>query len=173
MAEAGTAVSRTRPFRLIVVLTDGRISKRFLVLTWRPDGIYLATLDERYGALHTSYHQDGTFHFRAPRVPGPDPPSIKRPAFTEVRGFFQLHFASFGTTRPQLERLSDLQAEDRPERLVPVDLHQLPGRLSCSVFILEPGYDGPPPPKLGNLIHEALISETMPWILLHVYAGPP
>lgn len=57
-----------------MTVSEGRITKKFLAITHRPSGIYLAVYDRKYGGAHVSYHTDGRVHFKAEGIPGPDPP---------------------------------------------------------------------------------------------------
>lgn len=161
------------PLELLIAVTDGQVSKKFLTLARRRSGIYLATFMERFGGVHTSYHADGSYFFRGERIPGPDPPSVTRPALRDIRGCMQMSYASFGVPPEEFARLPLLLDSDRFDQTIRLDLEQVARRLSLSIYLLEPGYEGIRPSLPGCLLQSELLRDEHPWILIDLYSGHP
>jgi hypothetical protein len=51
------------PFTILWVVTNGEIRRKFLWVTIRKSGIYVA--DGGPDNFHTSYHTDGRFHWKS------------------------------------------------------------------------------------------------------------
>ena len=156
---------------LLIAVTDGRVSKKFLTLARRRTGIYVATFMERFGGVHTSYHTDGSYFFRGERIPGPDPPVVTRPPLSDIRGCVQMSYASFGIPPEEFARLPLLLGDDRFDQTIKLEVGQLAGRLSLSIYLLEAGYDGIRPSLPGTLLGSELLRDEHPWILIDLYSG--
>lgn len=156
---------------LLIAVSDGQLSKKFLTLARRRTGIYLATFMERFGGVHTSYHADGSYFFRGERIPGPDPPPVRRPALRDIRGCIQMSYASFGISPEEFVRLPLLLNNDCFDQTIRLELQQLAGRLSLSIYLLEAGYNGIRPSIPGALLRSELLRDEHPWILIDLYSG--
>ena len=168
---SGNPQAYVRRYELYITVADGQSIKKFLVLTRRATGIYLATFYKQMGQLHTSYHEDGTSHFRAPGAPGPDPPDMKKLPLAKVRGSTQMCYAVFPITLDQFDQLPPLTPDDYPDCQLSLNLADLNDQLDLSIWIMEVDFSGPKPLQLRKeLILEKQITETTPWLFLHLYA---
>jgi len=159
------------PFELVVAVVNGNAEKRFLSLARRRTGIYLATFQERFGGAHMSYHNDGSYFFRAERIEGPDPPVQMRPPLANFRGLMQVTYFSVGIPQAEFDRLPLLADAGGYDRVVRLDINALRGRLGASIYLMEPAHGGPQPRLPGDLVHTELMDDDAPWIRVDLYAG--
>lgn len=155
----------------IVVRQDAR-AKKWLIVSRRRDGIYLAVFDRRFGGMHVSYHDDGRVNFRAEKVPGPDPPPMSMVPLRSIETYVVYPYLSMPLSDEQLERLPDVTAGDAFDFHIAVERSEFRGRISCRLYLLRPGYAErvPLPFPAEKLLVERVIRETNPWILVQVLA---
>jgi len=64
-----------------------------------------------------------------------------------------------------------LLEDDRFDQTIKLEVGQLAGRLSFSVYLLEAGYDGIRRSLPGTLLGSELLRDEHPWILIDLFSG--
>lgn len=154
------------PLEVLVALEANGRRKKFLTLARRRTGIYFAMHIGRWGGVHTSYHNDGSYFFRAQRIEGPDPPPMMRTPLNQIQGEVQMGY----WTAPaigEFDRLPELSDEHTFSAVLTISLVDLNARLDASIHLIEPGHEQAPPAFPGKqLLVDRVFMDAHPWIRL-------
>jgi len=153
------------PFKILWVVTNGEIRRNFLWVTVRKTGIYVA-----FGGplpAHTSYHTDGTFHWK---VKGQKVHSEARPPLRDI-GEPQLIQSATAVISDHVLSGFDLSTfGDEPvDRVVYLDNRVLPDAISYHVWAVPPFRHGAVPLFAHEPAHIHIITHTNPWIQVVIY----
>jgi hypothetical protein len=154
------------PFKILWVVTNGCVQRNFLWVTIRSTGIYVA-----FGGpvgVHTSYHSDGTFHWKTddgytidlqPKPPLPDilEPILIQSATSIIRD-------------DVLDQFELTNFTDQPvDRVIYLDNRMLPEAIYYHVWVVPPFRHGDVPLMTEHPAHLHLITHTNPWIEVIIY----
>jgi hypothetical protein len=153
------------PFKILWVITNGVFLRNFIWVKVLKTGIYVALGVP--GGSHTSYHTDGTFHWKTNgrtvlkdrRHPLPD---IPEPVLIQN-----------GTTSLDNETLDGFELTEfgnQPvDRVVYLDNRMLPDWVWHQVWAVPPFRHGDVPLLTDHPAHIHLITHTNPWIQVVIY----
>ncbi len=156
-----------QPFKILWVVTNGRVQRNFLWLTIRGTGIYVA-----FGGpvgVHTSYHSDGTFHWKTDD--GNTTIDLKpKPALPDIPGPILVQSATGVIRDDALNRFELTNFTDQPvDRVIYLDNRMLPEAIYYHVWVVPPFRHGDVPLMTEHPAHLHLITHTNPWIEVIIY----
>jgi hypothetical protein len=153
------------PFSMLWVVTNGVVRRKFLWVTVRKTGIYVAHAGP--DSFHTSYHTDGTVHWKSKKhrlSVGARPPL---PAITEP---VLVQNASTAITDEALERFQLARFEDQTaDTVIYLDNRMLPDWLYYQVWAVPPFRHSQIPLMTDQPAHIHLVTHTYPWIGVVIY----
>jgi len=157
------------PFKILWVITNGTTRRNFLWITLRKTGIYVAFGGPNH--MHTSYHTDGSFHWKADnhvvelgqRPPLPD---IPKPVLIQS--------ATTVVTDETLDRFDLASFEDGPvDRVIYLDNRMLPEALQYEVWAVPPFKHGTVPLMTEYPAQIHIATHTIPWLKVIIYEQGP
>ena len=153
------------PFQLLWVITNGTIQRKFLWITIRKTGIYVAFGGP--GNIHTSYHTDGQFHWKLNDIIqdlGRKPPLPRIPEPILIQN------ATTVISNDALERFQLTSFDDSPvNSLVYMDNRMLPNAVNYHIWAVPPFKHGDVPLMIDSPAHIHLCTHTNPWIEVIIY----
>lgn len=153
------------PFRILWVVTNGKTRRNFLWVTVRKTGIYVAFGGP--GHAHTSYHADGSFHWRAN---GHTVRFEKKPPLPTIEQPILIQNATAGITDEVLRRFDLTEFADHPvDRVVYLDNRVLPDAISYYVWAVPPFRYADTPLLTEHPAHIHVATHTSPWIQVVIY----
>jgi len=122
------------PFKILWVVTNGDVCRNFLWITVRKSGIYVAF--GGLGDLHTSYHADGIFHWKA----GEHTIKLDRkPPLPDIPEPVLVQSATSVINDEALDRFELTNFTDKPvDRVVYLDNRMLPEAIYYHVWAVPP-----------------------------------
>ena len=160
-----TAYNASSPFQLLWVITNGTIQRKFLWVTIRKTGIYVAFGGP--GNVHTSYHTDGEFHWKLGDITQdlgrkPPLPSIPQPIL--------LQSAMAVISDDVLDGFQLTAFDDTPvDRVIYVDNRMLPTSVYYQVWAVPPFKHGDVPLMIEDPAHIHFCTHTHPWLVVIIY----
>lgn len=152
-------------YRVCFVVTNGKRRRKFLWITRRTSGLYIAFAGP--GAMHQSYHRDGKSHWKLNGQKLHDVNNL--PPLDSVKGVVHVTNASFRISDDVLDGFEFPDFNDEPvDELVYIDNRRIAG-VNFSVSLVEP-WDHAQLPIFRDYpsqIH--LTTHTNPWlaVVLH------
>jgi hypothetical protein len=160
-----TAYNASSPFQLLWVITNGIIQRKFLWITVRKTGIYVAFGGP--GNIHTSYHMDGKFHWKVNNITqnlGCNPP------LPSIPGPILIQSATAAISDDALDRFKLTIFDDSPvNSLIYIDNRILPNAVYYHVWVVPPFKHGDVPLITKDPAHIHLCTHTNPWIEVIIY----
>jgi len=153
------------PFKILWVVTNGDVRRNFLWITVRKSGIYVAFGGP--GDLHTSYHADGAFHWKA----GEHTIKLDRkPPLPDIPEPVLVQSATSVINDEALDRFELTNFIDKPvDRVVYLDNRMLPEAIYYHVWAVPPFQYGIVPLLTAHPAHIHVITHTNPWIQVVIY----
>jgi hypothetical protein len=153
------------PFRMLWVITNGVVRRKFLWVTIRKTGIYVAHAGP--DSLHTSYHTDGTVHWKLRK----QKLSVgTRPALPNISEPILVQSASMAITDEVLDKFQLAKFEDQTaDTVIYLDNRMLPGGLHYQVWAVPPFRHSEIPLMTDQPAHIHLVTHTCPWIEVVIY----
>lgn len=153
------------PFRMLWVVTNGKVRRNFLWLTVRKTCIYVAFGGP--GGAHTSYHADGRFHWK---VQG-DPVHLdQKPSLPNLHEPVLIQSATTVISDEALRRFDLTRFVDRPvDRIVYLDNRVLPDAICYHVWVVPPFHHGAVPLLTVHPAHIHVVTHTNPWMQVVIY----
>jgi len=160
-----TAYDAFEPYRLLCLVTNGRIQRKFLWVTLRKTGIYVAFGGP--GNVHTSYHTDGEFHWklnsitheldRKPPLPNIPEPILIQSATTKI-------------SNEVIERFEFTIFDDSPvDSVLYMDNRILPSTVYYHVWAVPPFKHGEVPLMIDDPADIHICTHTNPWLMVIIY----
>jgi hypothetical protein len=157
------------PFQILWVITDGTVQHNFIWITRRESGIYVAFGGP--GGLHTSYHTDGTFHWK---VEGQSIDLSPHPPLNDLRAPVLIQSATTAVNTETLNSFELTSFTDKPvDRVIYLDNRMLPSALYYHVWLVPPFSHGEVPLMSDHPAHVHLVTHTLPWIEVIIYEQGP
>jgi hypothetical protein len=168
-----------QPYSILILITNGKIRRKFLHINRRRSGIYIA--HGREGGFHESYHLDGKRHWRGKGINeetgseedfGYDLPT--GPPLAKLTGYVTLHNATAVVANNALRGYAQFKERDGPyDKIVYLDNRSLPEAVSYDVVLVEPFRHGEIPFITSWPLHVQLFTRCVPWIALLIYEQWP
>jgi hypothetical protein len=153
------------PFKILWVITDGAVQHNFLWITVRKTGIYVAFGGP--GGIHTSYHTDGTFHWKVNKQSIDLTP---RPPLIELRAPVLIQNATAVVNTEALKGFELTSFINKPvDRVIYLDNRMLPESLHYEVWLVPPFRHGDVPLITEYPAHIHIVTHTLPWIQVIIY----
>jgi hypothetical protein len=153
------------PFEILWVITNGKLHRKFLWVTIRKTGINVA--DGTPFNFHTSYHTDGTFHWK---IKDHKTTFDKRPPLHNINEPVIIQTASTSITDGSLDRFGLTNFEGRlVDKILYLDNRMLPDWIYYHVWAVPPFRHGDVPLHTDNPAHIHIITHTNPWIEVIIY----
>jgi hypothetical protein len=157
------------PFKILWVITNGTIRRNFLWITLRKTGIYVA-----FGGpihMHTSYHTDGSFHWKV------DDHVVEfgqRPSLPDIPEPVLIQSGSTFVTDETLDRFDLTSFEDGlVDRVIYLDNRMLPEALHYDVWAVPPFKHGTVPLMTDYPAQIHITTHTIPWLEVIIYEQGP
>jgi len=153
------------PFEILWVVTNGTTRRNFLWVCTRKTGIYVAFGGP--GDIHTSYHSDGNFHWKAggntiDLGSKPPLPSISEPVLVQS--------ATTVITDDALQDFELASFDDRPvDRVVYLDNRMMPDAVHYHIWAVPPFGHARVPLITEHPAHIHIVTHTIPWLQLVIY----
>jgi hypothetical protein len=153
------------PFQILWVVTDGKVQRKFLWVTVRKTGIYVASGGPH--STHTSYHRDGTFHWK---VKNHKQPIGRRHPLPEIPEPVLIQNATTMITDQALALFELAKFNDQAvDKVVYLDNRMLPDAIFYQVWAVPPFRH-----YAVNLLTEwpaqiHVVTHTNPWIEVVIY----
>jgi hypothetical protein len=167
------------PYNILILITNGRIRRKFIHITRRKTGIYIARGHE--GGFHESYHADGKRHWKGSGINeetgleedfGYDLPS--GPPLDKVTGCVTLQNATTVVANRSLRGYARFKERDGPyDKIVCLDSRSLSEAVSYDVMLVEPFRHGKIPFITTWPLYFQLFTRCIPWIALLIYEQWP
>jgi hypothetical protein len=156
---------------LTIAVSNGQITKKVVQVSRRRTGIYIAGFTKRFGGAHTTYHNDGSFFFRADRIPGPEMPMVKRAPLADIVNMEQICFMSLPLLQAEFNRLPALTSRHKG-RIVILDYKEVGERIALSTWVAAAAKvsERRTPPDYRRL-HSDILNDGHPSIIVDVYAA--
>ena len=132
------------PHSILILITNGRIRRKFIYITRRKSGIYVARGHE--GGFHESYHAVGKRHWKGSGINeetgleedfGYKLPS--GPPLENITGYVTLQNATTVVANRALRGYARFKERDGPyDKIVYLDNRSLPEAVSYDVMLVEP-----------------------------------
>ena len=153
------------PFRMLWVVTNGVVRRKFLWVTVRKTGIYVAFAGPV--SLHTSYHTDGMVHWKLKK----QKLSVRTlPPLPDIGAPVLIQSASTVITDDALERFQFPKFDDQSADIVIyLDNRMLPDALYYQVWAVPPFRHGAIDLMTHQPAHIHLVTHTYPWIEVVIY----
>lgn len=159
------AYNNTSPFQLLWVITNGTIQRKFLWITVRKTGIYVAFGGP--GNIHTSYHTDGQFHWKMNDISQELGRRQPLPNLTEP---ILIQSATTAISNDVLERFELTIFDASPvNSVIYMDNRMLPHAVYYHVWVVPPFKHGDVPLMIDDPAHIHLCTHTNPWIEVIIY----
>jgi hypothetical protein len=153
------------PFEILWVITNGQMRKKFLWIAIRKSGIYVA--DGTPFNVHTSYHTDGTFHWKIKKR---KQVFDKIPALPDIPKPILIQNASTSIDDDYLVSFNFANFEDRlVDEIIYLDNRKLPNGINYHVWAVPPFRHGEIPLHTDNPAYIHIITHTNPWIEVIIY----
>jgi len=153
------------PFRMLWVITNGRVRRNFLWVTSRKTGIYVAFAGP--GSIHTSYHAGGEFHWK---IDGEKMEFGRRPPLAGLETAQLIQSATSIIDNEALRRFRLSRFADKAvDRVVYLDNRMLPRAISYEVWAVPPFRHGTVPLMIEDPAHIHVSTHTDPWIQVVIY----
>jgi hypothetical protein len=153
------------PFEMLWVVTNGKIRRKFLWVTFRNTGIYVASGSPE--SLHTSYHTDGTLHWKRKDDVFS---SQKRDPLEQLKEPVLIQSGTTSIANDALEAFEMREFRDHPvDSVLYLDNRVLPQYICHHVYAVPPFRHGD-----IHLINDwpasfHLVTHTNPWIAVVIY----
>lgn len=167
------------PYNLVIVITNGKIKRKFLHINRRASGMYVA--HGMPGGLHESYHSDGKRHYKGKGIDektGNEKKFIhKLPAgvpLDRLTGFVRMQNATAAVSDRALKGYARFLDSEGPfDRVVYLDNRSLPEAINYEVILVEPFRHATIPFLTDWPVHLQLFTRCLPWIALLIYEQWP
>jgi hypothetical protein len=150
---------------MLWVVTNGREGRNLLWVIVRKTGIYVASGGP--GSLHSSYHSDGTFHWK---LKGRKLTSETKPPLLGISEPLLIQNGTRVITDEALEHFELARFRDKPvDRVVYLDNRMLPDAIAYHVWVVPPFRHSAVPliTEWPAQIH--VVTHTTPWIEVVIY----
>src|SRR5690348_14102122 len=122
------------PFQMLWVITNGSTRRKFLWVVMRKTGLYVAS--GAPDSLHTSYHVDGTFHWKLRKQ---KLHSSRKPPLREISEPVIIQNATTNVGDEALEGFELAEFSDQPvDAVIYLDNRMLPQYVSYEVLAVPP-----------------------------------
>jgi len=167
------------PYKILIVITNGKTKRKFLHITRRKSGVYIA---HGYpGGFHESYHSDGTRHIKGE---GKNQLKQKYEKFTwslkkrspldTLHGFVRMRNATASISNRALRGYARFRDSDGPfNKIVYLDTRTLPESINYEVVLVQPFLHSKIPLILTWPCYFQLFTHCLPWIALIIYEQWP
>jgi hypothetical protein len=153
------------PFKILWVVTNGEIRRKFLWITIRKSGIYVA--DGSPDNFHTSYHTDGRFHWKSKNR---KIAHEKRPPLPNILEPVIIQTVSLSITDDSLDMYELTNFDDQlVDKIFYLDNRMLPEGIYYHVWAVPPFRHGDVPLHTDKPAHIHIITHTNPWIEVIIY----
>lgn len=153
------------PFKILWVVTNGKVRRNFLWVTIRKTGIYVAFGGS--GNMHTSYHTDGTLHWKSKDHAEK---FEQRPPLPNIPGPVLIQSGTTVIANEAFNAFKLTTFEDKPvDRVIYLDNRMLPEAVYYHVWAVPPFMHGEVPLLTKHPAHIHVITHTNPWIEVVIY----
>jgi hypothetical protein len=153
-------------FKVCFVITNGIIRKKFLWISRRKSGFYIAFATP--GGIHQSYHQDGKSHMKVGKSEKVSDLANRPPLDSIV----DAHFVTSGGFLINDDALDLLQLpefkDEQIDRVIYLDNRLLKG-VSFQIWLVEPWKQAQVPLIMDKRAHMHLFTHTQPWLAIVLY----
>ena len=154
------------PFSICWVIANGAKRHKFLWITRRDSGVYVASTLS--GGFHESYHPDGTRHLRGQN--GLDIPMGKGPPLDAITDYVSLRNGSIDISSQLLDMSTEFQ-DEVINKVIYLDNRSFGPWVYFTVYLVEPFKHATVPVHTEYPSFIYLITHTTPWILVSMSDG--
>ena len=153
------------PFEILWVVTNGKVRRNFIWVTYRKTGIYAALGIP--GFSHASYHADGTYHWKHRNQVIA---SQKQPPFDQLDKPVSILNGTTTITDDVLTQMSLREFKDHPvDSVLYLDNRVLPSFIAYNVYAIPPFRHGEIPLIADWPATLHIVTQTNPWIAVVIY----
>ncbi|PSH04316.1 MAG: hypothetical protein CXZ00_08150 [Acidobacteria bacterium] len=154
------------PFEMLWVVTNGKIRRKFLWVTYRNTGIYVALGTPN--SSHASYHSDGTYHWKTST--GQVIAEQRRQAFGQLSEPVVIQNGTVKIQDDALENFEMREFQDHPvDSVLYLDNRVLPPYIAFHVYAVPPFRQGDIPLINDWPASLHIVTQTNPWIAVVLY----
>jgi len=160
-----TEYDASEPFQLLLVITNGLVQRKFLWITLRKTGIYVAFGGP--GSVHTSYHTDGNFHWKVGNIAQD---LDRKPPLPNIATPILLQSATAGISNDVLDKFELTEFNDiSVDRVIYLDNRKLPNSVYYQIWAVPPFMHGDVPLMIDEPAHVHFCTHTQPWLMAIIY----
>jgi hypothetical protein len=154
------------PFEMFWVVTNGKIRRKFLWVTYRKTGIYVASgMPE---SSHTSYHTDGTFHWKTSKNHVLS--KQQKSPLDKIQQPVLIQNGATSITDEALELFEMREFKDHPvDSVLYLDNRVLPESIAYHVYAVPPFQHGDIHLMIDWPASLHVVTQTNPWIAVVIY----